>query len=108
MPPIMRRMRALTTSDFFEARFGPSTAMLYSVFGMMIAITNEYWEDTFASLTHKQMAKKLLWLARKLNCERFLTNPYGPQKRRKKRRMTTRGGNVSTQRIILQRQLAKT
>lgn len=37
--PIMRRMRALTTSDFFEARFGPSTATLYSIFGMMIAIT---------------------------------------------------------------------
>ena len=37
--PILRRMRALTTSDFFEARFGSSTATLYSVFGMMIAIT---------------------------------------------------------------------
>ncbi len=37
--PILRRMRALTTSDFFEARFGTSTATLYSVFGMMIAIT---------------------------------------------------------------------
>ena len=37
--PVLRRMRALTTSDFFEARFGTSTATLYSIFGMMIAIT---------------------------------------------------------------------
>ena len=37
--PILRRMRALTTSDFFEARYGTSTATLYSIFGMMIAIT---------------------------------------------------------------------
>ena len=37
--PLMRRMRALTTSDFFEARFGTSTATLYSIFGMMISIT---------------------------------------------------------------------
>ncbi len=37
--PVLRRMRALTTSDFFEARFGTSTASLYAVFGMMIAIT---------------------------------------------------------------------
>ena len=29
--PVMRRMRALTTSDFFEARFSTSTATLYSI-----------------------------------------------------------------------------
>jgi len=73
--------------------------------GMMIAIPDEYWTDTFASLTPKQMAKKLLWLGRKVKCERFLTNPYGPQARRKKRKMTTRGGNVSTHRIIQRRKL---
>ncbi len=37
--PIIRRMRAITTSDFFEARFDTSTATLYSVFGITISIT---------------------------------------------------------------------
>ena len=37
--PIIRRMRAITTSDFFEARFDTSTATLYSAFGITISIT---------------------------------------------------------------------
>ncbi len=36
--PVMRRMRALTTSDFFEARFNSSTALLYSLLGMVMSI----------------------------------------------------------------------
>lgn len=36
--PIMRRMRALTTADFFENRFSPSTALLYSVYGIAMSI----------------------------------------------------------------------
>lgn len=36
--PAMRRMRALTSSDFFEARYDTSTATLYSVFGITMAI----------------------------------------------------------------------
>lgn len=71
--------------------------------GMMIAIPEKHWEKTFRSLTPKQMAKKLLWLGRQVKCERFLTNPYGERKRRKKRKMTTRGGNVSTYKILQQR-----
>jgi len=71
--------------------------------GMMIAIPDEYWTDAFRALTCKQMAKKLLWLGRKVKCERFLTNPYGQQRRRKRRTMTTRGGNVSTYKILQQR-----
>ncbi len=35
--PVMRRMRALTTADFFEHRFSTSTATLYSVYGIIIA-----------------------------------------------------------------------
>lgn len=38
--PVFRRMRALTTSDFFEARYDTSTATLYSVLGMLMAITS--------------------------------------------------------------------
>ena len=36
--PVLRRMRALTTADFFEARFGTSTATLYSIYGIIISI----------------------------------------------------------------------
>lgn len=36
--PVMRRMRALTTADFFEARFNASTAALYTVYGIIMSI----------------------------------------------------------------------
>lgn len=36
--PVFRRMRALTTSDFFEARYNTSTATLYSVLGILMSI----------------------------------------------------------------------
>lgn len=36
--PLLRRMRAVTTADFFEMRFGAATAALYSVYGMVISI----------------------------------------------------------------------
>ena len=32
--PMMRRFRALTTADVFEARFGPSVAVLFCIFGL--------------------------------------------------------------------------
>lgn len=36
--PVLRRMRALTTADFFQARFSSSTALLYSVCGIIMSI----------------------------------------------------------------------
>jgi len=33
--PVMRRFRAITTADAFEARFSPSVAMLFAVVGML-------------------------------------------------------------------------
>ena len=36
--PLLRRLRAVTTADFFAMRFGPSTAALYAVYGIVIAI----------------------------------------------------------------------
>ena len=36
--PVMRRMRALTTADFFEHRFNTPTATLYTVYGIIMAI----------------------------------------------------------------------
>ncbi len=36
--PILRRMRALTTADFFQARFSGSTALFYSIYGILMSI----------------------------------------------------------------------
>lgn len=36
--PMLRRLRALTTADFFGTRFSPSVAVLYSVYGIIISI----------------------------------------------------------------------
>lgn len=36
--PILRRIRALTTADFFGTRFSPATAVLYSFYGILISI----------------------------------------------------------------------
>ena len=36
--PVFRRMRALTTSDFFQARYDSSTATLYSVLGVLMSV----------------------------------------------------------------------
>jgi len=37
---VMRRFRAITTGDVFEARFGPSVAMLFAIVGMMNLAVN--------------------------------------------------------------------
>ncbi len=71
--------------------------------GMAIAIPDEHWTDAFASLTPKQMAKRLIGLARRVDVRQFLTNPYGPKQRKKPPRMTTRGKHVSTHQILQQR-----
>ncbi len=36
--PVFRRMRALTTSDFFQARYDSSTATLYSLLGVIMSV----------------------------------------------------------------------
>lgn len=71
--------------------------------GMAIAVSAEHWTATFAGLNPQQMAKRLMWLARRVDVERFLTNPYGPQQRRKPKKMTTRAHHVSTYRLLQQR-----
>lgn len=38
MAPLLRRIRAITTADFFVVRFGPLTAVLYSVYGIAISV----------------------------------------------------------------------
>jgi hypothetical protein len=71
--------------------------------GMEIAIAPPQWGEAFAGKRPAEMARTLLWLARKVEVQRFLTNPYGPQKRRKRRPMTTTASHVATQRILQQR-----
>ena len=39
LAPVMRRFRAITTGDIFEARYDRSVAMLYAVFGMGFLVT---------------------------------------------------------------------
>src|SRR5262245_31412607 len=38
LAPVLRRMRALTTSDFFAARYNRHTATLYSIYGILILV----------------------------------------------------------------------
>ncbi len=38
--PVFRRMRALTTGDYFEARYGPRTAGLYTLVGVIVLTVN--------------------------------------------------------------------
>jgi hypothetical protein len=70
--------------------------------GMEIAIAPPLWTSAFARQTPRQMARILVALARAVKPERFLTNPYGPQQRRKRRLMTNQR-HVSTYRILLER-----
>ena len=75
--------------------------------GMAVVIPPEAWTREFAGQTTRQMANKLLWLARKLEVEPFLTNPCSVKKR-KARRPIKHGGHVSTFRILRKRKtLAK-
>ena len=38
--PFFRRMRAVTTADYFEARYGPSVSVLYALMGMLQLMIN--------------------------------------------------------------------
>ena len=40
IPPLFRRMRAVTTSDYFEARYDRSVAVLFAVVGIFIMMVN--------------------------------------------------------------------
>ena len=71
--------------------------------GMMIGIPPQYWTSEFAALTPKQLAARLVWLARRVEVKQFLTNPYGKKIPKPKPEMTTSGGHVSTYEILQQR-----
>jgi len=40
LAPVFRRMRAVTTADFFHARYGPSVGLLYALVGMVQLMVN--------------------------------------------------------------------
>ncbi len=73
--------------------------------GMMIAIPCEHWTETFGKLTSKQLAKKLLWLAIKVDFAAFYTNPYSATPTRPKKRLQRRqkGKHVSTYKLLQNR-----
>jgi len=70
--------------------------------GMALVIPAPCWTKAFAYRTPAQMAKLLLWLARKGQIEPFLTNPVRVKKR-KQRRIIQHGGHISTYQILQQR-----
>lgn len=71
--------------------------------GMEIAIPQTHWEETFGTLTPKQLAAKLQWLASKVNLRRFTTKPWTPKRPQPKRVSGNRGNHVSTHEILQQR-----
>lgn len=71
--------------------------------GMAIAIPAAHWEATFGTLTPKQLAAKLHWLARKVDLRPFQTHPWTPKKPQPKRLSGNRGNHVSTYELLLQR-----
>jgi hypothetical protein len=73
--------------------------------GMALVIGPQKWTATFARQSPRQMATTLLSLARRTKIEGFLANSYG-KKRRKKRRLITHGGHVSTYRILQERKVS--
>jgi len=72
--------------------------------GMMIAVTPPYWTTQFAGLSPRELAVKLVWLARHVDAKQFLTNPYGDKKRTPRPEPTTAGRHVSTWKILQQRE----
>jgi hypothetical protein len=73
--------------------------------GMALVIGPQKWTATFARQSPRQMATILMWLARRTRIEDFLANSYGKKRRKKRRPMTTRGGHISTYRILQDRKL---
>ena len=77
--------------------------------GMMIAIPPAHWTDAFAKLTSKQLATKLLWLAKKVDLAVFYANPYSSNPARPKKRLQRRGKgkHISTYKLLQTRPTRK-
>jgi hypothetical protein len=71
--------------------------------GMMIAIPAHHWTTAFATLTAKTFVQQMLWLAKKVEINQFLTNPLSKKKPPPKRQSGYRGNHVATYRVLQQR-----
>lgn len=70
--------------------------------GMSVAIPTESWTAAFAPLTTEELARKLVFLAKRVKVKQFLTNRYSKQNRTRKKR-TSKAKHVSTSRILDER-----
>ena len=71
--------------------------------GMAIAIPAEHWTEAFGSLTPRQLAKHLLWLAKRVDLRSFYTNPWSPKRPPPQGIPGKRGSHFSTHRVLLHR-----
>lgn len=68
--------------------------------GMMVAIGTDHWRREFGGLTARQMANRLVALARNVKLDRFRKHHRGPKKSRPKRTRFKGKTHVSTARIL--------
>jgi hypothetical protein len=68
--------------------------------GLMVAVSDERWEREFGKLTARQMANRLLMLARQVVIEMFRKHRRGPKKPPLKRTRFRQQTHVSTARIL--------
>ncbi len=73
--------------------------------GMMIAIPASTWYETFASLTPKQLAKKLRQLAKHVNLKSFTTYSWTPKSPKEKKTSGNRGNHRATHRLLQSRKV---
>ncbi len=71
--------------------------------GMEIVIPPARWEETFATLTPKQLARTLQWLSSQTDVRRFYTHPWTPKRPQPKRISGHRGNHVATYQILQKR-----
>jgi hypothetical protein len=71
--------------------------------GMMIAVPETVWSETFGSLTIRQLAQKLRQLAKQVDLQKFTTYPWTPKQPQKQKISGNRGNHRATYRVIQQR-----
>lgn len=67
--------------------------------GMMIAIPEEHW-SIFRTMSVSELAEVIRELAGRLQLERYQKHPRGPKKKFPPKERTTKGGNVSTIKLL--------
>jgi hypothetical protein len=70
--------------------------------GLTIAVTDEYWTDTYARLTPTQLARELIRIAKTVELSRYRKHKRGPKKPAKKMNKKRRN-HVSTARVLAKR-----